>query len=87
MEEIATILLRPAYTPKFDCFKFCHVLKKLILNEVEQRRYKERRPQNLQRKSSKSLFEAFSLATIAAYIREKNPDIKSVLSLIEQKEK
>lgn len=59
---------------------------KLILNEVEQRRYKERRPQNLQRKSSKSLFEAFSLATIAAYIREKNPDIKSVLSLIEQKE-
>ena len=32
------------------------------------------------------MFEAFSLATIAAYIREKNPDIKSVLSLIEQKE-
>ena len=59
---------------------------KLILNEVEQRRYKERRPQNLQRKNSKSLFEAFSLATIAVYIREKNPDIKSVLSLIEQKE-
>ena len=27
LEEISTILLRPAYTPKFDVFKFLFVLK------------------------------------------------------------
>ena len=58
---------------------------KLILNEVEQRRYAER-PREYQKKSTKSLFEAFSLGSISATIQETNPNLNEILDLIGQKE-
>ena len=58
---------------------------KLILNEVEQRRYAER-PREYQKKSTKSLFDAFSLVSISATIQETNPNLKEILDLIGQKE-
>ena len=59
---------------------------KLILNEVEQRRYAER-PRNTQTKSIKSLFEAFSLKTISTSIKNENIGQQEVIKLLEQKEK
>lgn len=60
---------------------------KLILNEVEQRRYKERPRENGQTgKRGKSLFENFSLASISKEIKENNPDSSVILNLISQKE-
>ena len=60
---------------------------KLILNEVEQRRYKERPRENGQTgKRGNSLFENFSLASISKEIKENNPDSSVILSLISQKE-
>ena len=59
---------------------------KLILNEVEQRRYAER-PRNTQAKSIKSLFEAFSLKTISTSIKNENIGQQEVIKLLEQKEK
>ena len=58
---------------------------KLILNEVEQRRYAER-PREYQKKSTKSLFDAFSLDSISATIQETNPNLNEILYLIGQKE-
>ena len=58
---------------------------KLILNEVEQRRYAER-PREYQKKSTKSLFDAFSLVSISATIQKTNPNLKEILDLIGQKE-
>lgn len=59
---------------------------KLILNEVEQRRYAER-PRNTQAKSIKSLFEAFSLKTISTSIKNENIEQQEVIKLLEQKRK
>lgn len=61
---------------------------KLILNEVEQRRYKERPRENDYTKEGKngSVFEHFSLASIKQEIKEKQPGSKQVLDLISQKE-
>lgn len=59
---------------------------KLILNEVEQRRYKERRPREFQKKSPKSLFDTFSLGSISAAIQKTNPNLKEIKDLIDQKE-
>ena len=58
---------------------------KLILNEVEQRRYKER-PREEKKKTSKSLFEPFSLTSLSDIIRDKKPEVKEILSLIDEKE-
>ena len=61
---------------------------KLILNEVEQRRYKERPRENDQTgKRGKSLFENFSLDSISKEIKESNPDSSIILNLISLKEK
>lgn len=57
----------------------------LILNEVEQRRYKER-PREEKKKTSKSLFEPFSLTSLSDIIRDKKPEVKEILSLIDEKE-
>ena len=57
----------------------------LILNEVEQRRYKER-PRKEKKKTSKSLFEPFSLTSLSDIIRDKKPEVKEILSLIDEKE-
>lgn len=60
---------------------------KLILNEVEQRRYKERPRENEQSTMAhKSLFEKFSLSSISEEIKEHNPDQEQILTLITQKE-
>ena len=57
----------------------------LVLNEVEQRRYKER-PREEKKKTSKSLFEPFSLTSLSDIIRDKKPEVKEILSLIDEKE-
>lgn len=61
---------------------------KLILNEVEQRRYKERPRENdyAQNGPNGNVFEHFSLASIKQEITEKKPSSEQVLDLITQKE-
>lgn len=61
---------------------------KLILNEVEQRRYKERPRENDFSKGSisGSVFERFSLASIKQEIKDNQPSSEKVLDLITQKE-
>lgn len=59
---------------------------KFILNEVEQRRYRERPREEGPKKSSGSLFEAFSLHSIAAVIQKENPTPREILGLIYEKE-
>lgn len=59
---------------------------KLILNEVEQRRYKERPREEESKKTSNSLFESFSLHGIATRIQETNPETSEILNLIYEKE-
>ena len=61
---------------------------KLILNEVEQRRYKERPRENDYSKdrTNGSVFEHFSMASIKQEIQEKQPSSEQVLDLIDQKE-
>lgn len=60
---------------------------KLILNEVEQRRYKERPRENEpSTMAHKSLFEKFSLSTISEEIKAHNPGPEQILTLIIQKE-
>ena len=60
---------------------------KLILNEVEQRRYNERPRENQTEKTAKtSLFEKLSLASLSDEIKENNPSSKEILDLIDQKD-
>lgn len=61
---------------------------KLILNEVEQRRYKERPRENdySKERTNGSVFEHFSMASIRQEIQEKQPSSEQVLDLIDQKE-
>ncbi len=60
---------------------------KLLLNEVEQRRYSERPRENQPDSMKKaSLFERFSLASLKNEIKENNPNPSEVLYLISQKE-
>lgn len=59
---------------------------KLILNEVEQRRYKERPREGESKKTSSSLFESFSLNGIATIIRETRPKTSEILNLLNKKE-
>ncbi|MCQ2360456.1 MAG: ATP-binding protein [Paludibacteraceae bacterium] len=60
---------------------------KIILNEVEQRRYNERpREKDNSSLSSKSLFDKFSLSSLTEAIKEKLPEQKEVISLITQKD-
>lgn len=58
---------------------------KLILNEVEQRRYKER-PREKQKKSAKSLFDSFSLTSLSSAIRDKKLGVQEIISLIDEKD-
>lgn len=59
---------------------------KLILNEVEQRRYNERPRENQNTESSKlGLFEQFSLNSLTIAIKERIPENKEVVELINQK--
>lgn len=59
---------------------------KLILNEVEQRRYKERPREEGPKKSSSSLFEAFSLRSVVTAIQKENLTSREILRLINEKE-
>lgn len=61
---------------------------KIILNEVEQRRYNERPRENQPIEYSKrSLFERLSLSSLSNEIKEKPRDTKEIISLIDRKEK
>lgn len=61
---------------------------KIILNEVEQRRYNERPRENQPIEYSKrSLFERLSLSSLSNEIKEKPRDTKEIISLIDKKEK
>lgn len=59
---------------------------KLILNEVEQRRYKERPREEGPKKSSSSLFESFSLRSVVAAIQKEDLTPREILGLINEKE-
>lgn len=62
-------------------------LIKLILNEVEQRRYSERpRENDKQNISQQSLFEKFSLSSISTLVKEKIPENKQIIEAIEKKD-
>ena len=60
---------------------------KIILNEVEQRRYSERPRENQTKETKKaSLFEKLSLASLSAEIKENKPDSTEIINLINQKD-
>jgi signal transduction histidine kinase len=60
---------------------------KLILNEVEQRRYQERpRESEKQSVSKESLFEKFSLSSISTLVKENAPAQKEILEAVEKKD-
>lgn len=60
---------------------------KILLNEVEQRRYDERPRENQTTKTTKaSLFERLSLSSLSDEIKENNPSSKEILNLICQKD-
>lgn len=62
-------------------------LIKLILNEVEQRRYSERpRENDNQNISQDSLFEKFSLRSISTLVKEKLPENKQIIEAVEKKD-
>ena len=61
---------------------------KIILNEVEQRRYNERPRENQPIEySRRSLFDRLSLSSLSNEIKEKPRDTKEIISLIDKKEK
>ncbi len=61
-------------------------LVKLIMNEVEQRRYNER-PREIEKPISQvSLFEKFSLHSISTLVKEKIPENKIIINAVEQKD-
>ncbi|MPL95777.1 hypothetical protein SDC9_41949 [bioreactor metagenome] len=59
---------------------------KLIMNEVEQRRYNERPRENEKTISQKSLFEKFSLHSLTTLVKEKAPENKNIIEALEKKE-
>lgn len=60
---------------------------KIILNEVEQRRYNERPRENQTKETKKaSLFDKLSLASLSAEIKESKPDSTEIINLINQKD-
>lgn len=60
---------------------------KIILNEVEQRRYSERPRENQTKETKKaSLFDKLSLASLSAEIKESKPDSTEIINLINQKD-
>ncbi|MDF1675722.1 MAG: ATP-binding protein [Vicingaceae bacterium] len=61
-------------------------LIKLILNEVEQRRYDERPRENDKPISQESLFEKFSLHSISTLVKEKIPENKQIIDAVEKKD-
>jgi len=62
-------------------------LIKLILNEVEQRRYSERPRENeKQNISQESLFEKFSLSSISTLVKETVPNNKVIIDAVEKKD-
>lgn len=61
---------------------------KIILNEIEQRRYNERPRENQPIEySRRSLFDRLSLSSLSNEIKEKPRDTKEIISLIDKKEK
>lgn len=61
-------------------------LIRLILNEVEQRRYSERPRENEKSTSQESLFEKFSLSSISELVKEKIPDNKQIIEAVHKKD-
>lgn len=61
-------------------------LIRLILNEVEQRRYSERPRENEKSTSQGSLFEKFSLSSISELVKEKIPDNKQIIEAVHKKD-
>ena len=61
-------------------------LIKLILNEVEQRRYSERPRENEKTISQESLFEKFSLHSISTLVKEKIPENKQIIEAVKKKD-
>jgi signal transduction histidine kinase len=61
-------------------------LIRLILNEVEQRRYSERPRENEKSNSQESLFEKFSLSSISELVKEKIPDNKQIIEAVHKKD-
>ncbi len=60
---------------------------KLILNEIEQRRYNERpRENDSQLLSKQNLFDRFSLSEISALVKETIPNNKTVIDAVEKKD-
>lgn len=60
---------------------------KLLLNEVEQRRYAERpRESQTTSNSPSSIFEKLSLESLSVEIKEKRPDPEEILNLITKKD-
>lgn len=60
---------------------------KLLLNEVEQRRYAERpRESQTTSNSSSSIFEKLSLKSLSVEIKEKRPNPEEILNLITKKD-
>jgi len=70
-----------------QAFKDVEDLIKLILNEVEQRRYKER-PRESEKfpVSKESLFEKFSLRSISVLVKEELPENKTIIEAVEKKD-
>ena len=61
-------------------------LIRLILNEVEQRRYSERPRENEKSTSQESLFKKFSLSSISELVKEKIPDNKQIIEAVQKKD-
>ncbi|MDD2984097.1 MAG: ATP-binding protein [Crocinitomicaceae bacterium] len=61
-------------------------LIKLILNEVEQRRYSERPRENERSVSQESLFEKFSLRSLSTLVKDKIPENKQIIEAVEKKD-
>jgi len=70
-----------------QAFEDIKELIKLILNEVEDRRYRERPRENENKlKTNENLFERFSLKSLSELIQEKTPESKEVISAVTAKE-
>lgn len=61
-------------------------LIRLILNEVEQRRYNERPRENEKSTSQESLFEKFSLSSISELVKQNIPGNKIIIDAVQKKD-
>lgn len=59
---------------------------KLLLNEIEIRRYAERPRESDSEVKKESLFETFSLNSVTEYIQEKLPENKEILEVVQKKD-